>query len=135
MILKVVNINLSIYLAILFMLVSTKVNANLHGAELIVKPNQCIALNKGNWCYVDIEVTWTTNKQGNFCLLSSQRNTPLQCWRSTVNGTFTAEMKLKENVTFTLATKESKQPLGTALLEVAWVYKHKKRSPSAWRMF
>lgn len=102
---------------------------------LLLHPTQCVALNQGNLCYVDIEITWSVKTRGNYCLFSSQQNDAILCWESAKSGKFEGELIANEDVIFHLKIKESNTILDTAKLEMAWVYKKNNRTHSRWRMF
>jgi hypothetical protein len=103
--------------------------------SISLDPSQCVALNKGNTCYIDINVSWTAIEKGGYCLYSSQEKAPIQCWRDKISGVFTGEITLQDNVTFSLNTAQSDILLSSVELEMVWVYKKKQRSQSTWRMF
>ena len=103
--------------------------------NLSLEPSQCVALNKGNTCHIDISISWTAVEKGGYCLYSSQEKTPIQCWQDKISGVFTGEMTLQDNITFSLNTAQSDIPLSSVELEMVWVYKKKQRSQSTWRMF
>lgn len=100
-----------------------------------LSPKQCVALNEGTLCYVDIEISWTVKELGNFCLFSSQQDDPLQCWEAKQTGTIELEIVAMKDLEFYLKPKGREVILGKAKLEMAWVYKKNNRSHSTWRMF
>jgi hypothetical protein len=111
------------------------VNAAEVDDVISVKPGQCVALNQGNLCYIDIEISWSVPELGNYCLFSSQQEAPLQCWENVQLGIFAREIAAKENVLFLLKPKGRELIVGATKLEMAWVYKKNNRSHSSWRMF
>ncbi len=103
--------------------------------ELILKPNQCVAMQQGQQCYVDIVFSWKSTQVSDYCLYSSQDQRALKCWQSTEHGFFGAEIESNKNVRFYIKHPESQRILATAELEMAWVYKKTNRSNVSWRMF
>ena len=104
--------------------------------NLILKPNQCVALHQGQKCYSDIELSFTSSKISDYCLYSSTKvNQPLKCWTNSSNGQYTNEIYTVKNIVFTLKQKGSNKVSATAVLEMAWVYRKNSRAKSAWRLF
>ena len=102
---------------------------------IIATPNQCVALNRGQVCYQDVTLVWRSRKVGDFCVGSSQTQTPLQCWQNQQEGEMALEVKATESVRFTLNTQEDNTQLAEALMRVAWVYQQKRRKLASWRLF
>ncbi|MFT5277102.1 MAG: hypothetical protein ACI97K_001240 [Glaciecola sp.] len=127
--------SLNIFIAFVISILSINASASETEGVISISPKQCIALNQGNLCYLDIEITWSLQEQGNYCLFSSQQESSLQCWQGKRVGDFAREIVAKENVVFSLKPQNSKIILGSAKLEMAWVYKKNNRSHSTWRMF
>jgi hypothetical protein len=131
------KITKSLNILFVFVISILSINAQAREAEEVISisPKQCVALNQGSLCYVDVEITWTLQEQGNYCLYSSQQEASLQCWQRKRAGEFEREIVAKENVVFSLKPQNSQIILGSAKLEMAWVYKKNNRSHSTWRMF
>jgi hypothetical protein len=104
-------------------------------AELTLSPNQCVAVNQGSKCFVNVQITWHMPKPDDYCLFSSQQDSPLQCWRNSNQGKFEQEFVSDKNITFYLKQKLVDNPLLKSELKIVWVYKKNSRSPSSWRMF
>jgi hypothetical protein len=103
--------------------------------SISLNPKQCVALTKGNSCYLDISLSWTAVEKGEYCLYSSQEKAAVKCWQDEIGGVFEGEITLKDNVSFSLKTGKSDILLSSVELEMLWVYKNKQRSHSTWRMF
>jgi len=104
-------------------------------AELEIKPTKCVSLKQGQICYVDLEITWRTRETGDYCVSSSQQNSPLQCWSSTQQGALSKRVKMAKDIVYTLTNKEGDKVLVSAVLPLAWVYEKQKFSHSSWRIF
>jgi len=128
-------------LKLFFVMVSLSCTFCLHAEPdyteftLRLKPNQCVALHQGKDCYIDLELTWSAEQQGNYCLFVSKRLEALQCWRNSRAGKFKKEFVFNENVFFTLKEIGKDSLLASAELEMAWVYKKNSKPQSSWRMF
>jgi hypothetical protein len=105
------------------------------GVNIIVKPNQCIALYQGQQCYVDIDLTWSAEQAGDYCLYSSQQVKALQCWNENSNGSYKKEVVSSEDITFTIRLKGLDNILSSEVLKMAWVYRKDSQAKSAWRLF
>ncbi|MFT6268008.1 MAG: hypothetical protein ACJAVV_000813 [Alphaproteobacteria bacterium] len=108
----------------------------LESPEVInLSPKQCVALNEGSLCYVDIEISWSVEQLGDFCLFSSQQDAPIKCWDAQQTGTIEREIVAMKDLEFYLKAKGKEVIIGKVKLEMAWVYKKNNRSHSRWRMF
>lgn len=109
--------------------------ADVSGVTLVLKPPQCVALHQGQECFVNIELTWNAEKQGDYCLFSSLQNQALQCWQNKQQSVFEREMLATENIVFSIRAKGESVILASTALEMVWVYKKSSRSHLAWRLF
>ena len=130
------------YLFIYLGFVSTSAMADLAGQAsspqlhlITATPNQCVALNKGQTCYQDIVLKWTSPVAGDYCVRSSQRKEPLQCWKGHSNGEHSLRVETTESVLFTLNESPENRKVAEVLMRVAWVYKQSRRKLASWRLF
>lgn len=100
---------------------------------LTVKPDKCVALRKGQVCYQRLRLQFVTPHSGDYCLLASDKITPLRCWRAVNKGRHDYELSSDSAIEFTL-TDSNNVPLSKAQVTIAWVYK-KSRKRSTWRLF
>jgi len=112
-----------------------RANAQPLQASLKLKPNQCVAMHQGQKCYVDLDISWSVNIQGSYCLFESTKVLPLQCWDNSNKGKFSQEIILNENVTFHLKQQSTERVIADAEIELAWIYKKDSRAHLSWRMF
>ncbi len=108
--------------------VKTKVN-------LTVSPEQCVAMQQGQNCYVAVELFWQAQVKDNYCLYSSTQQQPLQCWNDTLSGKLKKEFTTKNNLLFFLRKQNHQQAIATAKVKMAWVHKKKGKPRLSWRMF
>lgn len=101
---------------------------------LKLTPNKCVALRQGQMCYANVTLTWQSSESKNVCVFQSEKATALQCWQGATEGTFSGEIKTEKTVEFQLREERTEQVLSSAVLNVAWVYKKKRRAVS-WRIF
>lgn len=99
---------------------------------LSVKPNKCVAMNKGQLCYQKLRFRFTA-PTGNYCLFSGSQRTPLKCWKASRSGQFIHPFESDTDVDYRLVNEESKTVANTSVV-VAWVYK-KSRKRNRWRLF
>jgi hypothetical protein len=130
-----VNLCLQLVLVLTCMVNSLSLAASDSEAGLTLSPNQCVAVNQGSKCFVDVKITWKTVMANDYCLFSSQQKKPLYCWRNTNQGKFEQEFVSSSNIIFYLKQKDVDTTLMKDELEIVWVYKKNSRSPSSWRMF
>lgn len=103
--------------------------------ELKIIPTKCVSLQQGQVCYVNVTIIWQVGDVGDYCLSSSLKSNSLQCWSSTMQGTFSQEVKMTEDLIYTLTDTNSAQEIISSRLPLAWVYKKEKFSHSSWRVF
>ena len=119
-----------------------KASANDLSGELIdaktfleVTPQRCVALRKGQICYLEVNFSWQTNFPGNYCLFNTKVPLALYCWDDVDNGMFNLDFQSNENGHFVLRQKDNPRDLASTEVIVAWVYGNKKRQRSRWRLF
>ncbi|SMF08449.1 Protein of unknown function [Alteromonadaceae bacterium Bs31] len=102
---------------------------------LRVKPDRCIALRQGQYCYQKLEFSWATSGDQKFCLLSKGRVEPLVCWQGKKLTLFEYEFKSSQDQAFVLIELSSGKILDEVEVDVAWVYKSSKKVSTGWRLF
>jgi len=109
--------------------------ATKNKVNLTVSPEQCVAMQQGQNCYVAIELNWRAELAGNYCLYSSSAQQPLQCWNNRDNGKLTKDFTTKTNLLFFLKKQDEQQNIATAKVKMSWVHKKKGKPRKSWRMF
>jgi hypothetical protein len=128
------------WLAITSLLISIA-SSSLYAADnqapftLTITPKQCVSVEQGQDCYVDIELTWHAEQTNNYCVFSSAQKEPLQCWENSRQGTYSKEVVANSSVQFSLRVTQSTKILASEQLDMAWVYKKSARRNASWRMF
>jgi hypothetical protein len=103
--------------------------------NLTISPKQCVALNQGNTCYIDVDVSWQTDLSDDYCLYVDDIEKPLICWEQASQGEYQLDLSSKQNIVISLKSKTTDRQVASAELEIAWVYKKNNRRHSSWRMF
>jgi len=103
--------------------------------ELTVTPKQCIALHKGQMCYLDVTFQWRQPKKDNYCLVNTTTNSTVKCWQDSSNSTLEYDFKAQKSHLFALRIAHSTENIAIASIPVVWVYKSKRRTKSSWRLF
>jgi len=114
--------------------VSFTSNASEPGATLKVTPKNCVALHKGQKCYLEVTFDWQA-KQNDYCLVNSTRSQVMKCWSNKSTGQYSFDFQSTQSNDFSLQVQDSNTNVANAQIVVAWVYKSKKRSKSSWRLF
>ncbi|MCJ8318466.1 MAG: DUF3019 domain-containing protein [Colwellia sp.] len=109
--------------------------ATKNNVNLTVSPEQCVAMQQGQNCYVAIELNWRAELAGNYCLYSSSEQQPLQCWNNRDNGKVKKDFTTKTNLIFFLKKQDGQQNIATAKVKMSWVHKKKGKPRKSWRMF
>ena len=103
--------------------------------SLSVSPEQCVAMQQGQNCYVAVELTWHADKTDNYCLYHARQSQPLQCWHNKREGTFKKEFTTKTNLHFAIKTQHGTKNFAQANVKMAWVHKKKGKPRKSWRLF
>ncbi len=115
---------------------SIKAPSNLRQlAQLKVTPKPCVALRKGQKCYLEVTFSWQHPKVNNYCLVNTTINKTIRCWKQQAKGEFSFDFQSKLSNNFALRNQESTTDIAQATIPVAWVYKSSKRAKSTWRLF
>lgn len=106
-----------------------------NGELLSVKPNRCVALRHGQYCYQKLQFVWQNTGDDRTCLYESDAGEPLACWGSRSPFEFNYQFKSTVNKTFLLKNERTQTTLSEVEVVVAWVYKSSKKVSTGWRLF
>ena len=109
--------------------------AVIAAAQLQLKPNRCVALHQGQVCYQKVQLSWRAQQPGHYCLFQPNKESPVYCWQGVAAGQYQYEFAGDVSLELQLVNMQTKIPLATATLEVAWVYKANTRRKTHWRLF
>lgn len=139
------NVNMTIFLFIMCCFISVSASAASQEnstannaaqlAKLEVTPKRCIALRKGQKCYLEVTFSWQHPKVSDYCLVNTTTDKTLKCWQKRAQGEFDFDFQSTLSNDFALRQSESVKDLARAQIPVAWVYKSSKRAKSTWRLF
>lgn len=104
-------------------------------AQLTVTPKPCVALHKGQKCYLEVTFRWQHPQVSNYCLVNTTTNKSIICWQQQTKGEFSFDFQSKLSNNFALRNQESTIDIARTTIPVAWVYKSSKRAKSTWRLF
>ncbi len=104
-------------------------------AHLEVTPERCIALHKGQKCYLEVTFKWRNSQISDYCLVNTTTNKIIKCWQQQNKGQFSFDFQSKLSNDFALRKQKSAIDLVSTQIPVAWVYKSAKRQKSTWRIF
>ena len=104
-------------------------------AHLEVSPEQCIALRKGQKCYLDVVFSWRHSQVSDYCLVNVTTNKTIKCWDHQTKGELNFDFQSTLSHDFALRNKGATVDLAHAQIPVAWVYKSTKRAKLTWRLF
>jgi len=100
---------------------------------LSVKPNKCVALRKGEPCYQNVVLTYSSTTRHNVCLVREKVEKPLKCWKNTADATHKYRITASESFSFHIIDANNNR-LASFQFTVAWVYKQ-SRKRNRWRLF
>jgi len=104
-------------------------------AHLEVSPEQCIALRKGQKCYLEVTFSWRHPQVRDYCLVNITTNKTIKCWDHQTKGKLNFDFQSTLSHEFSLRVKGATVDLAHTRIPVAWVYKSSKRAKSTWRLF
>ncbi|NRA60201.1 MAG: DUF3019 domain-containing protein [Psychrobium sp.] len=102
---------------------------------LTVTPEQCIALHKGQQCYLDVTFRWQLSNRDNVCLIDVDEKKLIQCWQQQSSGEISFEFQSDKSKSYVLRLQQSEAVIDTARINVAWVYSSSRRAKASWRLF
>ncbi len=108
---------------------------NISAAQLQVTPKPCVALRKGQKCYLEVTFSWQHPYVNDYCLVNSTTNKTMKCWQKKASGEFSFDFQSTQSNNFALRKQASSTDIARATIPVAWVYKASKRAKSTWRLF
>jgi len=106
-----------------------------NSAHLVVTPKRCIALRKGQVCYLEVDFSWQHAQINDYCLVNTTTSKTIKCWQQQRQGEFSFDFQSTLSNDFALRHKTSTIDLANTQIIVAWVYKSSKRAKSTWRLF
>ena len=107
----------------------------VNNARLDVTPKRCIALHKGQTCYLEVTFSWQTPKIDDYCLVNTTTSRVITCWQQEKKGQFGFDFQSTISNDFVVRSQKSGKIHAMAQIPVAWVYKSSKRAKSTWRLF
>jgi hypothetical protein len=102
---------------------------------LTIKPDKCISLRQGLVCYQRVKFTWRLDDAGEYCLVEDSDADPIKCWSQQRAGSLITEFAARESTHYYLIDRVDNRRIGKATMQVAWVYRNKKRNRKRWRLF
>ncbi|AQT61940.1 hypothetical protein CBP51_06890 [Cellvibrio mixtus] len=103
--------------------------------QLQLKPNRCVALHEGQVCYQTIQLWWSANQPGNYCLYQAHASEPIFCWQDVSEGKYQYEFSSDTAVQLQIIDTHTNTLIVKNVVEVAWVYKANTRRKTHWRLF
>lgn len=100
-----------------------------------VKPDQCIALHKGQVCYKTLQFYWHTPETGKYCLFIQKTKDPLLCWWGNEQSNYRYEFASRKSTIFEIRKEDTGMVFNNLKVKVAWVYQSSRKSNSGWRLF
>ena len=110
-------------------------DGNYATAQLSVTPKPCVALRKGQTCYLEVTFNWQHPTMNNYCLVNVTTNKTMKCWEQQANGEFSFDFQSSMSHDFALRQQASTIDIVSTTIPVAWVYQSSKRAKSTWRLF
>jgi len=121
-----------------------KINT-VQSVKLSVSPKQCVAMQKGQRCYLQVNLAFQANTVDDYCLYLSTQQAALQCWQKAKQGQLSYAFDSKVDMEFVVKAplagkqveqlKEDLKPLAKAKVKMAWVHEKKGKPRMSWRLF
>ncbi|MFK7859530.1 MAG: DUF3019 domain-containing protein [Granulosicoccus sp.] len=101
---------------------------------LIATPDSCVALHRGQQCFLSVQLSWTEPVDSEVCLFAGDDERPLLCVSGNTQGV-SVEYASSSSTRYSLKVKDTTHVLAAAMVRTAWVYRSGRRSSSGWRLF
>ena len=102
---------------------------------LTISPYRCVALHRGQACYLETKANWQSAAVGDYCLHRADEAAPLACWEAVRGGRHSLELEVRDDLRLELRPAGTDAVLAAATVEVAWVYNAPRRAKGSWRLF
>lgn len=102
--------------------------------SLEAKPESCVALHKGQRCFIRVTLSWTSPGTGEYCIFEDLGKDALYC-SSSETGQLVVNYASASSIVYQLRKIEVDQPVAFARVSTSWVYRTGRRSSSSWRIF
>jgi|GEM_PF-3129884 len=113
--------------------------------RLEATPATCVALHRGQTCYVRVALSWSRLGPGRWCLRRGTAVELLTCWRDDTIRAWSHRYASADRETYLLVADpaNTKGASGiatsahraTATVSTAWVYRGRRRGSTGWRLF
>lgn len=110
-------------------------NVQAQSWSLVSQPTKCVSLKRGHVCYQDIRMKWQAPQAANYCLVKRGHAEPLKCWSQLTEGKIHFEFAETESQQYVLRRQGETDDLATAVIEIKWVYKARRKRDFGWRLF
>ncbi|MBX2881627.1 MAG: DUF3019 domain-containing protein [Granulosicoccus sp.] len=101
---------------------------------LKAKPQACVALHKGQRCFIQITLSWNVPNDQEYCLFKDKQGAPFHC-TDTGNSQLIVDYSSATSVLYTLRASGQDEELASTTVTTSWVYRTGRRSSSSWRLF
>lgn len=101
---------------------------------LTAKPISCVALHKGQRCFIRVTLRWNVPDNQEYCLFNEYEPDPLVC-SSVASGRFVTAYASDSSIQFELRAADDNTLVASATVNTSWVYRTGRRSSSSWRLF
>lgn len=71
-------------------------------ASIAAHPKLCVVRTQGQWCTIDVQLTWQSNAEQHYCIRKSQLHAALHCWPSARAGEFLDQVNAKGDTAYQL---------------------------------
>ncbi|MFK7994264.1 MAG: DUF3019 domain-containing protein [Granulosicoccus sp.] len=102
--------------------------------KLIVKPDSCVALHRGQQCFMRVQLSWNAAAGSELCIHANNDDEPMVCVQAGASEV-TVEYASETSILYSLKEKDTTQALAEVTVRTAWVYRTGRRSSSGWRLF
>lgn len=102
--------------------------------RLVATPSTCVALHRGQVCYVDVGLSWSALGPGRWCL-EREDGPRLVCWHGAERTAHEHGYASASAERYRLVRAADGGSVATAEVRTAWVYRTGRRSASGWRLF
>lgn len=116
---------------------SIAIPAQVYGENLVklsAKPDSCVALHRGQRCFMTVKLSWSTTLDSDVCIHIGNAAEPLICVVPTQRAV-SVEYQSPKSMLFSLKERNKTKVLADVMVQTVWVHRSSRRSSSGWRLF
>ncbi len=95
---------------------------------LVIKPNICVASRGEKNCISSFDISWYSNRVGDYCLRTANEKQSLKCWQSEDSGFFKHKISIQQDLSYWISSMITNNHLAKSTVKFAALKPHRKHN-------